>query len=161
MMSGKFGLIAVIVSVWALSTQAKVVKHVVLEDETAWFIAQVYYGNGTQFTKLLSANKLSRPEDMKEGMEILIEDPKFSQEQNQFAERYTKLWAARQKALGLTTGESLPSSKVVIPTQKILNQDNTPKLPFTEVRDPAQSTADLANHELHKGTRSSEVHEKE
>jgi hypothetical protein len=117
---------------WALGPH--VVTHVVLEDETAWFIASVYYGHGSQFPKLLASNHLTRPEEMKEGMEIRIEEPKYFKEQADFSARYAKLWETRQKALGLKTAGALPNAKVVIPTESIRNQDNTPKLPFTEVR---------------------------
>jgi hypothetical protein len=118
----------------AFSQTPHVVTHVVLEDETAWFIASVYYGNGAQYPKLLASNHLTRPEEMKEGLEIRIENPKFFKEQSDFSARYAKLWEGRQKALGLKTSQALPNTKVVIPTESIRNQDNTPKLPFTEVR---------------------------
>lgn len=119
------------------STFAKtpvVVKHIVLEDETAWFLAHVYYGSGKQYPKLLAANKLSRPEEIKEGMEIQIESPKYFKEQSDFSKRYADLWQVRQKALGLKNGSPLPNAKVVISTETIRNQDSLPQLPFTEVR---------------------------
>jgi len=150
---------ALILSLLSFSAQAKVVTHLVLEDETAWFLAHVYYGSGPQFTKLLSANQLTRAEDMKTGMEIRIEDPKFSKDQTQFNERYNKLWAQRQKALGLTKGNELPSSKVVIPTENILHKDKSPQLPFSELKDPTRSAAEMAKEELLKGSRSSQEKE--
>lgn len=147
------------VSMLSFSAFAKTVTHVVLEDETAWFLAHVYYGSGKQFTKLLSSNGLSRAEDMKTGMQIKIDEPKYSKDHPEFTDRYNKLWAARQKALGLTKGEELPNSKVVIPTEKIRNKDQSPKLPFSDLRDSSQSAADLAKKELLKGSRSSEEKE--
>jgi hypothetical protein len=109
------------------------IKHTVLEDETAWFLASVYYGNGSMFPKLLESNQLTRAEDMKVGMEISIEDPKFHREQAGFASRYAKLWEGRQKALGLNSGSALPNAKVVIPTETIRSQDSLKKLPFNEL----------------------------
>lgn len=126
---------------------AKTIRHVVLEDETAWFLAHVYYGSGKLFTKLLSANHLTRAEDMKVGMEIQIEDPRFSKDQPRFNERYNHLWAARQKALGLTKGKELPISKVIIPTENIRHKDKTQKLPFSEVNEASHSAADPAKEE--------------
>jgi len=120
----------------AFAKPANVITHVVLEDETAWFLASVYYGNGTSFPKLLTSNHLTRPEDMKVGMEIRVEEPKFHKEQASFAARYAKLWEGRQKALGLKIGSSLPNAKVVIPTETIRSQDSLQKLPFTEVQNP-------------------------
>ncbi len=122
---------------FAFAASTKVVKHVVQEDETAWFLASVYYGNGNHYTKLLQANGLTRPEEMKEGMEIQIPEPKFYKEQADFSARYAKLWEARQKALGLQKGSPLPNAKVVIPTETIRQQDSLQNLPFKEVREAA------------------------
>lgn len=119
------------------SAAEPVITHVVTEDETAWFLASVYYGKGSDFPKLLKSNKLSRPEDMTEGMEIRIENPKFSKTSPGFSDRYDRLWEQRQKSLGLNSGQALPHVKVVIPSEKIRNRDHTPTLPFTEVREPA------------------------
>ena len=121
-----------------------VVKHVVLEDETAWFLASVYYGNGAQYPKLLTSNHLSRPEEIKEGMEIQIEEPRFFKQQENFSVRYNELWEKRQKALGLQSGSPLPNAKVVIPTETIRNQDSLQKLPFTEVKSVAQPKPEAA-----------------
>jgi hypothetical protein len=118
----------------ALATESVFVMHQVLEDETAWFLASVYYGHGDQYTKLLDANHLSRPEDMKEGMEIRIEAPRFSEHQADFKQRYTRLWEARQKALGLNSNQS----KVNLATDSIRTHDRTAKLPFNE----SQRTSD-------------------
>ncbi len=121
-----------------------IVKHTVLEDETAWFLASVYYGSGSLFTKLLESNQLTRAEDMKVGMEISIEDPKFHQEQAGFANRYAKLWEGRQKALGLNNGSSLPNAKVVIPTETIRSQDTLKKLPFNDISHSANPSSPRA-----------------
>jgi hypothetical protein len=115
--------------------KADVETHVVAEDETAWFLASVYYGKGQEFPKLLSSNHLQRPADMKEGMTLKIENPKYSHKSPGFKARYDKLWKARQKALGLSVGSELPTSKVVIPTERILHQDKTPTLPYQEHKD--------------------------
>lgn len=127
-------LVGLLLSLSPLVFAESITTHVVAEDETAWFIAQVYYGKGSEYPKLLFSNNLKRPEDMTTGMSIRIENPKFSKKQSAFAARYSRLWTARQKALGLQVGSSLPHSKVVIPTEKIRTQDNTPHLPFTEVK---------------------------
>ncbi len=116
-------------------TQNQTVTHVVQEDETAWFLASVYYGKGQEFTKILKSNNLVRPEDVKVGMEIQIQSPKFFKEQADFATRYAKLWEARQKALGLKVDSHLPKTLVVIPTETIRSRDTLEKLPAIEVRE--------------------------
>jgi hypothetical protein len=128
----------------------KIITHKVVEAETPWFLAQVYYGSGAQYTKLLKSNGWTRPEEMKEGMEIRIEDPKHFNTQANFSNRYSNLWEKRAKALGLKVDNRLPASKVVIPTQQIRNKDNTPKLPFTEVKDSGRSAAEMAHEELRR-----------
>jgi hypothetical protein len=119
----------------SLAKSAHVVTHVVQEDETAWFLASVYYGNGNAYTKILETNKLVRPEDVKVGMSIQIQDPKYFKEQIDFSNRYAKLWEVRQKALGLQTGTHLPKTLVVIPTETIRSRDTLEKLPAIEVRE--------------------------
>ncbi len=114
-----------------------VLTHAVTEGETALFLATVYYGKGHEYTKLLKANGVKRPEDIIEGMTIRIENPKFSKGSPEFADRYDRLWEKRQKALGLNAGKALPHARVVIPSDKIRKQDNTPHLPFVDVREPA------------------------
>ncbi len=103
----------------------RTVTHVVTEDETAWFLATLYYGQGNEFQKLLAANGLKRPGDLREGMELRILNPKYSKRNPGFAQRYADLWEKRQKALGLATTGGLPASKVVLPTEKIRQQDST------------------------------------
>jgi hypothetical protein len=129
----------------ALAKAQKVVTHVVTEAETPWFLATVYYGSGPSFSKILETNHLQRPDDMKEGMKVRIEDPKYSEDQSGFSERYKRLWQARQTALGLTVGNKLPNSKIIIPADHILHQDRTPKLPFSEHQEPPQSATEMAD----------------
>lgn len=119
-----------------------VITHKVLEDETPWFIASVYYGSGALYTKLLTANGLDRAEQIKEGMEIRIEDPKYHQAQTSFTFRYAKLWEGRQKALGLRKGHALPNASVVIPTETIRSQDSTKQLPSKEIQIKTQVSAE-------------------
>ncbi len=149
-------LVCLILSTFSISQAAeKIVTHKITEDETAWFLASLYYGNGNQYQKLLQTNHVNRPEDLKEGMKIQVSNPKYNPEDPQFKERYTKLWQARQKALGLTEGHSLPNSKVVIATEKIRQHDRLTQLHFNEAKNPQKSAAELAREELEKMGRSS------
>ncbi len=138
-----------ILSVSVFADRGTTATHKVSAAETPWFLAQVYYGNGAEFSKLLKTNHMTRPEEMREGIEIQIENPKFQESDPQFQKRYSDLWDKRSKALGLKIDNRMPSSKVVIPTQKIRSKDNTPNLPFTEVKDTGRSASQMANDELH------------
>ncbi len=134
------------------------VKHVVTKDETAWFLANVYYGKGQEFTKILSANGYQSANELREGKEILIPNPQFHKGQSTFAAHYSELWEKRAKALKerdkqveadkYMSREPLPTSKVVIPTEKIRAKDSVSQFPFTEVKDPHHSPAEAAKKVL-------------
>lgn len=134
------------------------VKHTVTKDETAWFLANVYYGRGQEFTKILSANGYQSANELREGKEILIPNPQFHKGQSTFAAHYSELWEKRAKALKerdkqveadkYMSREPLPTSKVVIPTEKIRAKDSVSQYPFTEVKDPHHSPAEAAKKVL-------------
>lgn len=48
--------------------------HVVLEGESLWSIAKQEYGRGNDWQKLLDANRdrLSGPEDLRAGLELIV-----------------------------------------------------------------------------------------
>ncbi len=140
------------------STETQTITHKVMEAETPWFLAQVYYGKGALYPRLLKTNGWNRPEEMKEGMEIRIEAPEHWDAQAGFSERYSAIWEKRSKLLGLKIDNRMPSSKVVLPTATILSHDSTPKLPFTEVKDTGKSPTEMANEELRQHPRSGTAH---
>lgn len=134
------------------------IKHTVTKDETAWFLANVYYGKGQAFETILAANGFSDAKEIREGKEILIPNPKFHKGQSEFAAHYSELWEKRAKALKerdkqveadkYMSHEPLPTSKVVIPTDEIRAKDSVSQFPFTEVKNPHRSTADEARKVL-------------
>ena len=142
----------------ALAPSKDTVKHMVTKDETAWFLANVYYGKGQEFTKILSANGYQTANELREGKEILIPSPQFHKGQSTFAAHYSELWEKRAKALKerdkqveadkYMSREPLPTSKVVIPTEKIRAKDSVSQFPFTEVKDPHHSPAEAAKKVL-------------
>lgn len=101
--------------------QSKEILHEVQEDETAWFLAQLYYGSGAQYPQILKANSFTRAEDIKAGLKIRIENAKYSPEQNDFPERKKSLWLKRQKALGLNRPDKV--SGLFLPTEEIRKKD--------------------------------------
>lgn len=133
--------------------------HTVGKDETVWFLATVYYGKGQEFEKILAANKMRKSEDLKEGMVIKIPSPKYSKEQSDFEAHYAELWEKRAKALKAKEEARIPvvkpaekvsepSSRVMIPTEKIRAKDKTPHNPFVDVAKPADSPANKAREAL-------------
>lgn len=134
------------------------VKHVVTKDETAWFLSNVYYGKGQEFEKILAANAFKSANELREGNEILIPNPKFHKGQSTFAAHYSELWDKRAKALKdrdkqveadkYMVRKPLPTSKVVIPTDEIRSKDSVSQFPFTEVKDPHHSPAEEAKKVL-------------
>lgn len=110
------------------------VKHLVSKDETAWFLASVYYGQGQRFEDILKANGFKDANEIREGKEILIPSPQYHKGQNDFARRYADTWEKREAALKeknkSLSGQELmqksplvkdpmPSAKVIIPIKKI------------------------------------------
>jgi hypothetical protein len=134
------------------------VKHMVTKDETAWFLANVYYGKGQKYQDILAANGFSDPQEVKEGREIIIPNPKYHKGQEDFAARYSQVWEKRAQALkernkSVDAAQYLikapmPSSKVVLPTDKIRAKDKTSNDPFTEVRSPHKSPSEMAKEVL-------------
>ncbi len=69
--------------------------HKVAQNETVWFLAQVYYGDGHKFTEIVFANHMKKAEDLVVGEEVVVPLPKFSNKDAGFKARYEKMFAAR------------------------------------------------------------------
>jgi len=151
----RYGVLIFLLGTWTWQASAKDIHHTVTKDETPWFLATVYYGKGNDNVKILKANHLKNPDEMSEGMDVLIPDPKYDRSQSGFAARYSDLWKKRAVALKKRNKdvsadkylvvEPLPASKVVIPTEQIRRKDSLPTLPFTEIHEDSSSirSADL------------------
>lgn len=86
-------------------TDSKKTLHTMTKDETLWFLATVYYGNGSQYKKILSANHLTNVE-VDPGTVLNIPNPKFKPSMLNFTARYKKLYKIRQ--LSLNSKKSSP-----------------------------------------------------
>lgn len=53
-------------------TSSSVKEHIVKENETPWTIAVQYYGNGTEYTKILEANGLTEQDNIRPGTKLKI-----------------------------------------------------------------------------------------
>ncbi len=99
------------------------IEHRVLARETLWFLASLYYGKASDYKKIMESNHFQNPEEMKEGMQIKIHDPRYIPNKNTFVERYADLWNKRE--LALTSAKAILASKNgVIPIDKILQMDS-------------------------------------
>lgn len=139
-----------------LRTQAYDGKYTVKKGETAWFLASLFYGEPNDYKKILETNHFQKPEEMKEGMLIQIDGPKYFSTQVTFIQRYTDLWEKRELELNKdrqpaqTTAQN-ETRRVVIPLDRILRKDSLHQLPFTEVADPGKSASEMAQDELRRG----------
>ena len=73
--------------------------HKVRPGETLWFIAQVYYGNGYDYAKIMTANHLLSPDSVVAGQEVSIPDPQWVETMPKFAAHYAELASQREVAL--------------------------------------------------------------
>lgn len=127
----------------AVEATASAIEHRVMERETLWFLASLYYGKASEYKKIMESNHFQHPEDMKEGMQIQIHGPKYTPNKRTFAERYTDLWNKRELAL-ISMKTNVASRSGVIPIERIRQMDTVQTLPF-----------ELAPQERVKGSRES------
>lgn len=75
------------------------IEHVFTGDETLWFLSQIYYGDGSQYTRIMEANHIESSEHVREGKRLVIPSPLFTPEQPGFAVRVAHLREKRAEAL--------------------------------------------------------------
>jgi LysM repeat protein len=92
------------------SANAKLTQHIMVQDETLWFLATLYYGNGAQYKKIISANHLSENE-IGPGAVLNIPNPKFTNKMSGFKSRYVKLNKIRLAALKTKKGSQNIASR--------------------------------------------------
>jgi hypothetical protein len=105
------------------------VFHVVKDNETVWFIAEIYYGKGLDFEKILSANNMKSSTELKTGEKIVVPEPRYLPDHTGFKQRYESLAKARERKLAEKGSTSMTG-------KEILKQL---KLQTTEKKDSAKS----------------------
>ncbi len=90
----------------------RMVRHIVLEDETAWFLAELYYGKGSDYKKILKENGFSRPNEVVVGQVLKIKYPNYDPEDVAFNERIKILKKKRLQALGAKNRLDLGVAKI-------------------------------------------------
>jgi hypothetical protein len=150
--------IAILLSFFPISSWAgRTVKHDVQSTETAWFLAQVYYGTGLKYVEILKANRLENADALRAGMKVKIVDPRFESSQPNFAERYQRLAGQRDQKLKMQkTQIEKPETKGVLP----VGHHKKSKLPSADQSSNSSSSpAAMAIEELKKSMRTSEDHQ--
>ena len=113
-------------------------QHEFKEGDTLWFLSQIYYGDGAQYTRILEANQLKSAGAVRDGQKLVIPGALFTPEQPGFDIRLAHLREKRAQNLAkrLMASESAPTAE---PAKTVVIPKYTPKLPsnlpFTEVRD--------------------------
>lgn len=92
-------MLAVLLSASTLQADGVTAYHVLRPGETLWFVAQVYYGDGNEFTKMLAANHLRKPEDVDVGQELVIPNPMWVETMPKFDDHFRALFHQRSVAL--------------------------------------------------------------
>lgn len=90
---------------WARQ-ESKGFQHQLKKEETLWFLAQVYYGNGNEYSKILSASGISSLDKVKKGALLTIPQPKYSPSDSNFKQRYAAVMKKRNYLLSLKMNQN-------------------------------------------------------
>lgn len=82
-----------------LANAEALVFHEIRNDETLWFLSEVYYGRGDQFNKIMEANHVKADTKLEKGQRILIPAPVFHPGSKEFEARFEKMRKAREAKL--------------------------------------------------------------
>jgi hypothetical protein len=137
----------IILVTFCFQAQPSVVEHKVQEDETAWFVSLIYYGDGARFSEILTFNHIDPASILKDGTVLKIENPKFAPSQSDFVARLEGLRKKREERRRNHARIEDQKTKVVIPSAKIRDSLES-SLPFSEVKDSQQSLFEKAKEEF-------------
>lgn len=151
-------LFALILSAASLSPSMALAgshKHEFKEGDTLWFLAQIYYGDGSQYTRILEDNKLKSPGAVRDGQWLQISSPLFTPDQPGFQARLSHLREVRARSLAKRLVASESSSSAVMakePAKTVVLPKYRPGipsgLPWTEVYDPKTPADEKAKAEI-------------
>lgn len=105
-------------------THAESLDHTFKDGETLWFLAQVYYGKGEDYTRIIEANQLKSADRVRDGQKLTIPSPLFKPTQPGFDLRVTHLRGKRAEALAKRLVASVPTSET--PGKKIASAASEP-----------------------------------
>ncbi len=120
-------------------------QHEFKEGDTLWFLSQIYYGDGAQYTRILEANQLKSAGAVRDGQRLVIPGALFTPEQPGFNIRVAHLRQKRAQNLAKRFLAS-PSAPTAQPAKAVVIPKYTPQLPASlpvvEVRDRHQAPTD-------------------
>ncbi len=123
---------------------AQDVEHVLKKGETVWFLAQLYYGKGEHFEKILKASQVELAA-VHVGQMLKIPDATYSPQSSDFEKRFQNLWAERQQKLeakqkrGIAQEPSQPKLGKVLEAHQLVPKAKPPKKAPQEVKPEAVS----------------------
>jgi len=100
-----FALIFTLISTQVLradiswTSAKKPVTHEFTDDETLWFVAQLYYIKGENYKKIMAANGIKDPNSVKKGTMLVIPDPVHNPHHKDLSARYKMLHEIRTEKL--------------------------------------------------------------
>lgn len=74
-------------------------QHTFKSDETLWFLAQLYYGDGFRYREIIAANHLKNENDVRPGQVLEIPNVVHSSNDMGWQARYMELYGQRSQAL--------------------------------------------------------------
>lgn len=107
-------LVLSLCGVSAMARAARGIEHTFHEGETLWFLAQVYYGDGSRYAEIMRANRLASSEGVQDGQRLRIPEPLFTPEQPGFETRLTHLRLKRAQELAKRLVASEKKTRTVV-----------------------------------------------
>lgn len=112
---------------FGLASAEVLVFHEIRSDETLWFLAEVYYGRGDFYEKIMAANHVKADTKLEKGQRVLIPAPIFHPGSKEFEERFEKMKKARDaklaKKINKAATQSLFSAPVRLKSTEQLAED--------------------------------------
>lgn len=135
----------------AVGAGAKTLEHTFREGETLWFLAEIYYGDGFQHSRIMKANGIRSSQKVRDGRVLKIPDPVYTADQPGFAVRlnHLRLKRAEKLATRLVASEKEPAKEKPARSEKARPRPG-PRLPapLLERKGGELSPVDRAKAEL-------------
>jgi hypothetical protein len=141
-------LATILITAMSIFAQAEnLVFHEIRDDETLWFLAQVYYGDGNQYHKIADANMVDGKVKFTKGRRLLIPDPVYNPDASDFEKRFVALRRIRSAKLAQKMNRLATNVVLGAKTPKMKEIDSVLKLEKPkDLKTPVQSAeAELKN----------------
>jgi hypothetical protein len=133
---------ALILIILSFHAGAKIVDHKVQGNETAWFLAQLYFGTGARYPEILKTNSFNSTDAIKPGGIVKIENPLYDPTQKNFQERLQQLKKKRETDLGTASAKSVHPSAGILPFMKVKESQKSAQQRAKEEIEPRSSSTE-------------------